>query len=96
MNTYQYKTNLVKNGEWQPNHSQAMVKEKGKSIEPTTKQAKYMDDLYNFCKQKGVIKEGFRLGRTKSGITSSINALITILNKNGLAEEFFGGRKDNG
>jgi hypothetical protein len=90
MNTYHYKNNIVKNGEWNPDHSVALVKEKARSIEPTTKQVVYRDDLYNFCVQKGLVKPGFKLYRTKGGISSNIQAFMTILRKNGLVDEFIG------
>ena len=57
--------------------------------EPTMSQIEYRDALYNFCLQKGVIREGFLTGRTRLQMRSNIKALITILNKNGLAQEFF-------
>ena len=87
MNTYHWKNNTYKNGEYHPDHSEAMAKEK--RIEPTIKQVEYRDALYKFCVQNGLVKEGFKMGRTNRGISSSINALKTIIRKNGLADEFF-------
>lgn len=90
MNTYQYKDNLYKNGEWKLDRSEAMAKENRRSKVPTAKQQKYRDELYKFCLQKGVLKDGFPLARTKCGMQSNIRAFITILKKNGLEDEFFG------
>ena len=95
MNTYLFKDNLFKNGEYGHNHSEAMAKEKRRSKVPTTAQAKYRDNLYKFCVEKGILRDGFPLGRTKCAMQSNIRALITIIKKNGLEEEFFGERKDN-
>ena len=90
MNRIQYKNNIYKNGDYTPNHSIRLVKDKIHSIEPTIKQAQYLDDLYKFCVRKGLVRDSFKISRTKQGMRSSIKALITILQKNGLAEEFFG------
>lgn len=90
MNMQQWKNNLYKNGEYKPDHSRMMAVEKARSIVPTSDQVKYRDAFYDFCIQKGiVIREGFRIYRTKQGISSNIQALLTILRKNGLTEEFF-------
>lgn len=95
MNTYHYKNNTYKNGWYRPDHSKAMEKEKAKSIEPTTKQEEYRDVLYKFCVQKGIVGDGFKMQRTNRGISANINALRTIIVKNGFADEFWGERKDN-
>lgn len=85
--------NRYKNGEYSPlDHSLQIAKEKARSIEPSIKQLQYRDNLYEFCLQKGIVGEYFKLSRTKQGISSDIRALITILEKNGLAGEFFGGK----
>lgn len=89
MNTIQWKNNLYKNGEYAPDHSKAMAVEKAKDISPSCKQAEYRDALYKFCKEKGLILHDFKFRRTKQGISANIQALISILRKNGLAEEFF-------
>ena len=39
--------------------------------------------------EKGIAGDKFRLGRTKREITANIKALITILKKHGLDDEFF-------
>lgn len=96
MNTYHWKDNLYKNGLWKPDHSKAMAVEKARRSEPTTKQVEYRDALYKFCVQKGLIRYGFKLQRTNRGISSNIAALRTIIVKNGLADECWGERKDNG
>lgn len=97
MNMEQAKHNRFKNGEYNPSHSKAIAKDKAKSIEPTQKQVQFRDDLYKFCLQKGLVKDGFRIYRTKQGINTNIRAFITILEKNGLADEFFGAKEnDNG
>ena len=91
MNIVHLKNNTYKNGEYNPDHSRQMAREKAKSIAPSIKQLQYRDALYDFCLQKGIVREGFRLGRTKQGIHTNIRALISILEKNGLADEFFVG-----
>ena len=89
MNMVQWKNNLYKNGEYNPDNSKAMAVEKARSIVPTSNQVKYRDALYAFCVQKGIVREGFTIRRTKQGINSNIHALLSILRKNGLDEEFF-------
>ena len=89
MNMVQWKNNIYKNGEYNPDHSRQIAKEKAESIVPTSKQVKYSDDLYDFCIQKGIVREGFTIRRTKQGINANIRALLSILRKNGLDEEFF-------
>ena len=95
MNTVHAKNNRYKNGEYNPDHSLHIAREKARSIEPYIKQLKYRDNLYEFCLQKGLMREDFKLRRTKQGISSAIRALITILEKNGLADEFFAEVTDN-
>lgn len=89
MNGVQYKNNIYRNGEYSPNRSRQIAKEKARSIEPGLKQLKYRDDLYKFCIEKEIVSEGFSLYRTKQGIRANIRALISIIKKNGLTEEFF-------
>lgn len=98
MNSVHARNNRYKNGEWNPSRATAIARAKASSIEPTQKQVQYRDDLYKFCIQKGLVGAGFKILRTKQGITSNIRALITILKKNGFDDEFFGceGGKDNG
>lgn len=91
MNGVHAKNNRYKNGEYNPSYSNQIVKEKAKSIDPTQKQVQFRDDLLNFCRQKGLMRDGFKIGRTRQGISSNIYALKTILKKNGLDGEFFGG-----
>lgn len=95
MNTVHWRNNLYKNGEYHPDHSEAMAVEKAKDRKlPTLSQVKYRDALYRFCIQKGLIRDGFRLGRTNRDISSNIRTFITILKKNGCIEEFFNGKSD--
>ena len=89
MNFVHWKNNIYKNGEYHPDNSVALAREKGRNIAPTVAQAKYRDDLLAFCKEKGLIREGFKIRRTEQGISSNIRAFITILKKNGLDDEFF-------
>ena len=93
MNTVHWKNNTYKNGEYNPSHSKAMVREKRKNIVPTLSQKEYRDDLYKFCIEKELVKDGFRLGRTSKAISSNIRGLITIIRKHGFDDEFFGKRK---
>lgn len=94
MNTVHSRNNIYKNGEWHPCHSKAMAVEKAKNILPTKDAVKYRDDLYKFCAEKGLLRN-FPLGRTRKAITANIRAFITLLNKNGLADEFFKKEKEN-
>jgi hypothetical protein len=89
MNTVQLKNNIYKNGEYERHISNRMAKEKAKAIEPTLAELKLRDALRKFCTEKGLIRDGFRIGRTKQGIRSNIHAFFTILEKNGLKDEFF-------
>ena len=87
MNEIHRKNNIYKNGEYKIHFTDRV--EIGKiSKEPTMSQIEYRDALYKFCLQKGVIS-GFPLGKTRLRVRSNIRAFITILEKNGLAEEFF-------
>ena len=95
MNAVHAKNNRYKNGEYNPSYSFRWAKEQAKSIEPSIKMLQYRDELYKFCVQNGLIRDSFKLGRTKQTIKSNIYALKTILRKNGLDGEFFGGA-DNG
>ena len=90
MNRIHAKNNMYKSREYNPNHSIRLVKDKAQSIEPSKKQVQYRDELYKFCVQKGIVRDGFRISVTKNGIRANIYALITILRKNGYADEFFG------
>lgn len=96
MNTIHAKNNRRKNGEYNPSYSRQIAREKAESIEPTQKQKQYRDALYEFCLQKGLVWDGFKICRTKQGMHSNIQALISILEKNGLADEFFGGNGKEG
>ena len=94
MNRVHATNNRYKNGEYNPSYSILIAKDKAKSKTPTQKQVQYRDDLYKFCLQKGLIGDSFKIGRTRQGIQSSIRGLISILEKNGLADEFFGERRE--
>lgn len=88
MNRTHARNNIYKNGEYNI-HFADRIKAAQRTKEPTMSQLEYRNALYQFCLQKGVIREVFPLGRTRSNISSNIRAFITILNKNGLAKEFF-------
>ena len=96
MNFTQYKNNRFKNGEYHPSYSVQIEREKASSIEPTQKQVQYRDDLHKFCIQKGIVKDSFKIRRTKQGISSDIRAFITILKKHGFEDEFFGRSAEDG
>ena len=89
MNRIHSKNNLFISGAYNPSYSRALAQEKAKDIVPSTAQAEFRDNLYKFCNEKGLIRDGFKMRRTKQGITSNINARITIIKKNGLYDEFF-------
>lgn len=88
MNRTHYKNNLYKNGEYNKHFSDRLEIAKGK-IEPSRSQLQYRDALYKFCVEKQVVRDGFRLGRTNREISANIRALITILEKYNLTDEFF-------
>ena len=87
MNEVHAKNNRYKNGEYNKHYADRFEMAQSKKA-PTMSQIEYRDALYNFCLQKGVISV-FPLGKTRLKVHSNIRAFITILNKNGLAEEFF-------
>ncbi len=63
----------------------------------TEKQREYHADLLNFLEAKGVLqygRKGLDRPRNRNDCRSKINALLTILKKEGLAEEFFGKNKE--
>lgn len=55
------------------------------------KQMQYHTDLFNFLLDKGLVRAGdvFDKPRNKKDCMSKINALRTILYKNGLNDEFY-------
>lgn len=89
MNRTQYKNNIYKRGEYIKHFSDRLEIAKGKKIEPTRSQVQYRDALYKFCVEKQVVRDGFHLGRTNRAISANIQALITILKKHNLTDEFF-------
>ena len=93
MNGVHARNNRYKNGEYDPHYSTAIARGKAKNIEPSISQLQYRDDLYKFCVEKGIRMDRFHLGRTKKEIRANIYALISILKKNSLDEEFFGKAK---
>lgn len=88
MNRTHSRNNIYKNGEYNIHFADRLKAAQSKII-PTMSQIEYRNALYQFSLQKGVIQEGFPLGRTRSQISSNIRAFITILRKNGLDKEFF-------
>ena len=95
MNQTHAKNNRYKNGEYNKHYADRFEMAQTKK-EPTMSQIEYRDALYEFCLHKGIIREGFPRGRTRMKIRSNISALITILYKNGLADEFYETHKQNG
>ena len=89
MNEVHAKNNLFRSGAYNPSYSRELAKEKAKDIVPSVAQTEFRDNLYKFCNEKGLIRNGFKMRRTKQGIASNIHALITIIKKNGLYDEFF-------
>ena len=88
MNRIQSRNNLCKNGEYNKHYADRYEMAQSRK-EPTMSQLEYRDALYKFCLEKGIIRDGFPLGRTRLQMRSNINAFITILEKHGLAKEFF-------
>lgn len=86
--------NIYKNGEYNIHFADRFEMAQSNK-EPTMSQLEYRNALYQFCLQKGVIRDGFPLGRTRSQISSNIRAFLTILYKNGLAVEFYETHKPN-
>ena len=96
MNQTHAKNNRYKNGEYNKHFADRYEMSKKQRIkEPTMSQVEYRDALYKFCLEKGVIREGFLRGRTRTQVCSNISAFITILRKNGLADEFYETQKQN-
>lgn len=95
MNQTHAKNNRYKNGEYNKHYADRFEMSQSNK-EPTMSQIEYRDALYKFCLEKGVIREGFLCGRTRLQIRSNISALLTILYKNGLADEFYETHKPNG
>ena len=96
MNGLHAKNNRYKNGEYNKHFADRYEMSKKERIKaPTMSQVEYMDALYKFCLEKGVIREGFLCGRTRMQIRSNIRAFKTILYKNGLADEFYETHKPN-
>ena len=94
MNEIHAKNNRYKNGEYNKHYADRYEMAQSRK-DPTMSQVEYRDDLYKLCLGKGVIREGFLCGRTRMQIRSDISALITILRKNGLADEFYEAHKPN-
>ena len=89
MNQTHAKNNRYKNGEYNKHYADRYEMSQSRK-EPTMSQIKYRDALYKFCINKGIVRDSFKLGRTNRGISANIRAFITILNKHGFADEFFG------
>ena len=94
MNEIHAKNNRYKNGEYNKHYADRYEMAQSRK-EPTMSQIEYRDALYKFCLEKGVIRDGFLRGRTRVQVSSNISALITILHKNGLADEFYETQKQN-
>lgn len=88
MNGIHSRNNRYKNGEYNKHYADRFEMSQSNKL-PTVPQIEYRNALYKFCLHKGVIRDGFHLGRTRLQIRSNIRAFITILEKNGLAKEFF-------
>ena len=88
MNTVQWKNNLYKNGGFAPSHSKAMLVEKARDVTPSRKQVEYRDALYKFCLENGLIRDIFKIRRTKQGVSANIRAFITILKRMDLQKNF--------
>lgn len=86
MNYIQSKNNIYRSGQYHPDHSRKLLKDTGTM--PTGKQILYRNALYDFCKEKGLMRDGFRLGRTNREISANIKAFRTILQKYGMVDEF--------
>ena len=96
MNQTHAKNNRYKNGEYNKHYADRYeMSQNRRSKEPTMSQVEYRDALYKFCLGKGIIREGFLCGRTRRQVRSNISAFITILRKNGLADEFYETQKQN-
>ena len=96
MNQTHAKNNRYKNGEYNKHFADRYEMSQKKRIkDPTMSQVEYRDALYKFCLEKGVIRDGFLCGRTRTQIRSNISAFRTILYKNGLADEFYEAHKPN-
>ena len=89
MNEVHAKNNLFRGGAYNPTYSREPAQQKAKDIVPSVAQTEFRDNLYKFCNEKGLIRNGFKMRRTKQGIASNIHAIITIIKKNGLYDEFF-------
>ena len=66
----------------------SIVKAKAKNKVPTAKQYAYFQDLIAFCKEHGLETSIFERAKMKSQISSAINGLKTIIQKNGLFSEW--------
>ena len=82
--------NLRASGSYKGERVVAFAKERATNIEPSNAQKKYRDDLYMFLRKKGVIRDGFKLGKTRKMIHSDIRAFSTIITKHGLWDEWNG------
>lgn len=94
MNQTHAKNNRYKNGEYNKHFADRYEMAQSRK-EPTMSQIEYRDALYKFCFGKGIIRDGFPLGRTRTQVRSNISAFITILRKNGLADEFYETQKQS-
>jgi len=95
MNSMMTKRNMVALGLGERYNIDTFAKEKAASIEPSVAQKKYRDELYKFVAEKGIVRDSFKLGRTKQMIGRDIRSLHTIITKHGLWDEWER-RADNG
>lgn len=83
-NYYQAKKSGLANGS-----SLGAMKRDG-AYRPTDKQMQYHRALVAFCKERGIPVGPFERFGNKDDCSSKIRAMITVLKKHGLADEFFG------
>ena len=91
MNSVEAKNNRYKAGNYHPSHSAKFAKDRATNIIPTTNAVEYRNALYKFGVANGIITKDFLLARTRKGISSNIRALISIIKKHGLMDEWMNG-----
>lgn len=95
MNREQTKQNMIASGRYKDERVVAYAKEQASNIVPSIEQKEYRDALYMFLRGKGIVRDGFKLGKTRQMIHRDIRALYTIITKHGLWDEW-NRRADNG
>lgn len=79
---------MIASGAYKSEQVAAYAKERASNIVPSIAQKEYRDALYMFLREKGIVHDGFKLGKTRRMMHTNIRAFSTIITKHGLWDEW--------